>query len=481
MSAGKGTIRLGLNLPMFVAAMVAIGSGTLVGMMGVWGAAAWGRPVPEWEKVGHAHTAWWAVLIIIAAMVLPSLSIKPWAKKLIVAGTFVGPVLWTGVLASYYEIGGPTLWRVEAPLGPIAYYELPVLGVIAAALEFLGFIALGVVGLSAGGVRLPLISTESPPPKSKYELLTNIEVPRKVFLVPTLAIALSVVIGFAITGIFKVTHIPIRPAALVQLHDHIALFAVSSMIVLIGMSVLGVSERVQRLGYKLMVISLPLVTAGLFAFNFLGVHSVVWVAPAAIYYLLILMMIPAAFGYFSAKPAAERGVSGPHVPAYRWGIAIIFIGIAVTVAIGASIAMIWDTNPNVTVTYRQPEGSPYPGPYPAKYIGTAPARGTPRGWELAHFSAGSWYHVAAIWMITLLVFGPSLLGARIGLLILLAALIPLAPTFNLASRFLTLFGIPNSPGALWFAGHPSMGFAIIALFIIGVASIYLIAKGKKQT
>ncbi|MEN3048577.1 MAG: hypothetical protein ABDH63_07370, partial [Candidatus Caldarchaeales archaeon] len=124
------TIRLGLNLPLFIAAMIAIGTGTLVGMMGIWGAAAWGRAVPEWEKVGHAHSSWWAVLIVIAAMVLPSLSIKPWAKKLIVAGTFLGPTLWIGVLATYYEIGGPAIWRIEAPAAPGTYYELPLIGLI---------------------------------------------------------------------------------------------------------------------------------------------------------------------------------------------------------------------------------------------------------------------------------------------------------------------------------------------------------------
>lgn len=51
----SGNIKLGLNLPLFIAAIIAMGTGTLVGMMGIWGAAAWGRPVPEWEKVGHAQ------------------------------------------------------------------------------------------------------------------------------------------------------------------------------------------------------------------------------------------------------------------------------------------------------------------------------------------------------------------------------------------------------------------------------------------
>jgi hypothetical protein len=75
------TIRLGLNIPLFIAALIAMGTGTLVGMIGIWTAAAWGRPVPEWEKVGHAHSSWWAVLIMIAAMVLPSIALKPWGQE----------------------------------------------------------------------------------------------------------------------------------------------------------------------------------------------------------------------------------------------------------------------------------------------------------------------------------------------------------------------------------------------------------------
>lgn len=478
---GKGTLRLGLNLPLFIAAMVTIGASTLVGMMGVWGAAAWGRPVPEWVKVGHSHSSWWAVLIIIAAMVLPSLNLKTWAKRLIIAGTFIGPTFWTGVLATYYEIGGPAIWRMESPITPGTYYELPLLGLVAAIFEFLGFVALGIVGLSAAGIRVPLISTHEPPQRSRYEILSDIEVPRRVFLIPVLAIALSVIVGFGITILFKVTHTPVSPAALVQLHDHSAIIAVSSLTVLLLMSVLNANERIQRIAYRLMLISVPLTIAGLFAFNFIGLHSIVWVAPAGIYYLLILLMIPVALGYFSQRSSSgEHKIQGPHVPAFRWGLAVIYAGLALSIAMGAVVALLWNTNPNVTVTYRQPEGSPYPGPYPAVYLGSAPARGTPRGFELAHLSPGSWYHVGAVWMMVLMVFGPTLIGNRPGLLVLLAVIIPLAPLFNLLTRYLAWLGIPNAAGALWFAGQPLFGFSIVALFIIGVVAVYLVSRGKRQ-
>jgi acyl CoA:acetate/3-ketoacid CoA transferase beta subunit len=63
----RDTIRLGLNIPLFVASMIAIAIGTFTGIVGIWGYAAQKQVVPEWIKVGHAHASWWAVLILIAA------------------------------------------------------------------------------------------------------------------------------------------------------------------------------------------------------------------------------------------------------------------------------------------------------------------------------------------------------------------------------------------------------------------------------
>ncbi|MEM2951567.1 MAG: hypothetical protein QXZ00_01830, partial [Nitrososphaerota archaeon] len=143
------------------------------------------------------------------------------------------------------------------------------------------------------------------------------------------------------------------------------------------------------------------------------------------------------------------------------------------------IALTWNTSPDVTVTYKQPEGAPYPGPYPEVYLGTAPVKGTPRGLENAHLSPGSWYHVGISWLLILSVFGASIYGTkRIGLLYLYAVTIPLAPTFNMLGRFLAWLGIPNGIGALWFAGHPLKGFNLISLFIAALIVTYLISRRK---
>ncbi|GAY26309.1 hypothetical protein ATG_15120 [Desulfurococcaceae archaeon AG1] len=468
------TIRLGLNLPLFVAALVSLGTGTLVGMLGIWGAAAWGRPVPEWEKVGHAHASWWAVLIMIASMVLPSLQLKPWAKKLIIAGTFAGPTLWVGVLASYYEIGGPKIWRFEAITAPGSYYEIPLLGLLAGIFEFLGLLALGAVALSASGVKIPIISSKEPPPRSKYEFISDIEVPRKIFLLPTVMVIISVIIGFAITTTFKITHSPISPAALVQLHDHIALIATSAVIALLTLRILGVGEKIFNLGYRLMQIALPLLLVGLLAFTFGGFHSIVWVAPAGIYYLLLLIALSACIGFFIA-----RGRTDPTHTPLRTALAVCFVGLAILVPVGAYIALVWDTNPNITVTYKQPAGEPYPGPYPKQYMGTAPVVGTPRGLENAHLSPGSWFHVAITWLLILILVGNQLFTGLInkpGMIYLYAVTIPMAPLFNMLGRFLAWLGIPNGIGALWFAGHPLKGFNLISLFIVALIAIYILSK-----
>ena len=55
----KGNIRLGLNLPMFLASLIAILSGIVSGLGGVWMYGVWKIAVPEFVKVGHAHGAWW--------------------------------------------------------------------------------------------------------------------------------------------------------------------------------------------------------------------------------------------------------------------------------------------------------------------------------------------------------------------------------------------------------------------------------------
>lgn len=471
-------IKLGLNIPLFVASIISIGTGTLVGMVGIWWYLAWKQPVPFWQKVSHAHAAWWSALILIAAMLLPSLSLKPWVKKLVVGGTFVGPTLWVGVLAAYYELGGPAIWRFELKDLAGSYYEIPLLGLVAGVLEFLGFLSLSVVGLSAIGLKIPFLSTDEAPPKSRFDIISDVEVPRKIFLVPFVTIAFGVLVGFFITSVYKLAKLPITPAALVQLHDHTALLGTSAMIMLLVMSLLNVSERIFNVAYLLSVIALPLTAVGLIVFVIANLSSIVWVTPAGIYYVIVLMTFLASVRIIRSPEKAKDNANP-----LRISMAVCLAGISILIAQGAQIAITWDVNPDITVTYKQPEGSPYPGPYPEKFLGTAPVRGTPRGLENAHLSPGSWFHIALLWLFMLSVVGEKLLKdlvKRPGLTYLFGVTIPAAPLFNMAGRYLAWLGIPNGIGALYFAGHPIKGFNIISLFILGLILSYLLSKRHDQ-
>ncbi|MCS7122052.1 MAG: hypothetical protein NZ895_05585 [Archaeoglobaceae archaeon] len=463
--AEPDSIRLGLSVPLFTAAIIAIAAGTLVGMIGIWGAAAWGKPVPEWQKIGHAHSSWWGVLLIIASMLMPYANLKPTLKRLITIIAFIAPVLWISMLASYYETGKKIL----------------AFGVVSAILEILLFASLLLVALSAL-VRIPFFYHKSEP--SRFDIVSDVYVQKGIFLIPTLIIFVGVLVGFALAWTFKITLSPIKPAALVQLHDHVILISASAMIILLAMSVFKVSNGVFKLAYNLMRIALPLTLIGLILFNVFAVHSLVWVIPAGIYFILLLLSIPAIYLSKGSGSASERGSSQPAqlplVFPIKLSTTISLSVLAILISTGAYIALAYDTSPYITVTYKQPAGSPYPGPYPSEYIGTAPAKDTPRGLENAHLSPGSWFHVAIAWLIVLALFGDKLFGKRVGLLNLLIATIPMAPLFNTLGRYLAWLGIPNGIGALWFAGHPLKGFNIVVLFIVGVVAIYTMKKAVKS-
>jgi len=467
----KGEVRLGLNVPLFVASVISIGTGTLVGMVAVWWYLAWGMPAPEWQKVSHAHAAWWSAIILIAAMVLPSLKLKRWVKDFIVYGTFLGPVLWVGVLAAYYELGGGLIWRFEAPLIG-SYYEIPVLGVVAGLLEIVGFIAMGIVALSASGFNIPGISSDESRP-GRFDLMSDVYIPKKIFLIPFIIISVGVIVGFLITNLFKVYKLPVRPAALVQLHDHTALLALSALIILILVKVLRAPDTLLEGMYRLMIVSLPLLALGLTIFVLDILPSYVWVLPAGLYYL-----IPVLGAMYTAGFVSKVDLKG-YLPSIRTASAVCLFGILLLVAQGAYIALVWDVDPDLTVTYRQPEGVDYPGPYPEEYLGTAPVKNSPRGLENAHLSPGSWYHIALTWLIMLAVVGEKIfkdLLKKPNLIYLFIVTVPAAPTFNMLGRYLAWAGIPNGIGALFFAGHPLKGFNIISFFILGVYLLYKLSK-----
>ncbi len=455
-------IELGLDLPLFIASIFAIGFGTLSGEVGVWRYLAWKKAVPYWIKVGHAHLTWWAMFLVLASLLLPGLELEFWAKTSIVVLAFVFPAAWLAAMYVYYEKNAPLASKLALPV-----------------LEVLGFGSLLVVFVAASGIQLPLVSASAAAPLPSYEFLSGVSVPNEIFLIPAVVTSLGVAVAWGMEFLFyRVSpHKPIRPAALVQAHNHLAMISGSAVLMLITLSVLGVSQSVFDVGYLLALVSLPLLVVGMLAFVFFKVHSMSWIAPTGLFYLLVVLTFLAALGAIPTDPTASGLGAYYAFPALRITLTISLALILITAAIGPYIGLKWDKSPDVTVTYSQPEGSPYPGPYPSEYAGTEPVAGTPRGLENAHLSPGSWLHVIISWLLVLMVAGGFMFDSVLhtpDLIYVFAVTIPLAPIFNFDGRILAWRNIPYGIGSLYFAAHPIKGFNILSLFAVSVATLVIV-------
>ena len=150
----------------------------------------------------------------------------------------------------------------------------------------------------------------------------------------------------------------------------------------------------------------------------------------------------------------------------------------ILISVGPLISLIWDTHSDVTVTYKQPEGSVYPGAYPEKYKGTAPVVNSPRGLENLHLSPGSWSHVALFWLLVLLIFGQQI-GQILGeptLIFMAAITIVLAPLFNAFGRIAAWANLPSGIGGMWFAAHPLKFFNVFLLIWISLVMMFRLRK-----
>ena len=328
-------IELGLDIPLLIAATVAIGFGTLSGEVGVWRYLAWKKQVPYWIKVGHAHLTWWTAFLMLAAILLPGLGLALWAKNAIVVISFVFPIVWRAAMYAYYEKGNqlaPTL------LMPI--------------MEAVGFGTLLVVFIGASGIQLPVVSVTGQIPLSKWEMLSGVSVPNEIFLVPTIVASTGVGVAWIIAFLFyRVSpHKPIRPAALVQMHNHTAMLAASAVLMLIILSVLGVDQAVFDLGYFLVLVSLPLLVVGLIVFVFLKTSSVVWIAPTALFYLVAVLAFLATVGVLPTNPLVSGIAAYDGFPVLRVSLAVALAMILITASLGPYIGLRWDRTSDTTVT-----------------------------------------------------------------------------------------------------------------------------------
>jgi hypothetical protein len=333
------------------------------------------------------------------------------------------------------------------------------------------FATLALVFLAAMGVRLPRFSQAAPEP-SRLELLSPVEFPQTALRVPLLLGGFGLLVGWAMTLAFKARGLPVAPAALVQLHSHTFFFILGYLMTLLAMRTVGVREEVFTLTYRLGLVGLPLLVVSWVVFNVFRLHSLVHVVPSLLYFAILFLGLGGLWGRFGLRAGADESfhyVRGALI--FTW---ILLIGLA---AVGPVIALGWDTRPDVTVTYKQPEGQPYPGPYPEKYIGTAPVARSPRGLENLHLSPGSWSHVAVAWLLTLMLFADPVgrgLGG-FGPIFLAATTIPLAPWFNAVGRLAAWADLPAGIGALWFAGHPLKFFNT---FLLGAVALVLIRRWR---
>lgn len=471
------TIRLGLNLPMFLGSLIALFSGIFPGILGVWLWGAWKIAVPEFIKVGHAHAAWWSVLILLAAFFLPASSLKPKVKKFVVFTSILAVPLWMIAMAAYYiskEARG-----VVAPLPSRAAeegnLEYMVYGTGIFVIEVWFFATLALVLLSAMGLRIPRLS-QAEPERSPLELLTEIEFPRRALWLPLLLGGFGLLVGWALILAFKGRGLPIVPAALVQLHSHTFFFIVGYVMTLLAMRAVGVRERAFTLAYRLGLLTLPLLVVSWFLFNALNLNSMVHLGSAVLYFAILILGLLALCGRFGLRPTG-----GTHFHFVRGALIFTWVLMIGLVAVGPVIAIGWDTKPNVTVTYNQPAEQPYPGAYPEDVkIGTAPVANSPRGLENLHLSPGSWTHVALFWLLALLLFGQQI--SKIlrghGLLFLAATTIAIAPLFNAFGRIAAWAELPNGIGGMWFAAHPLKFFN---LFLLGAMVVLMIRRLKEPS
>lgn len=470
----KGNIRLGLNLPMFLASLIAILSGIVSGIGGVWMYGAWKIAVPEFVKVGHAHGAWWGVLILIAGLLLPYSGIKLKFKKFVSLSCLFGVPLWMMALSFYYimkEVKGiHAPWPAVA--GGLIHWDFIFYGFIIFCIEAWFFGVLALVFLSAFGVKVPFLCEENPQ-TSSFELSSDIEIPRKVLWVPLALTPFGLVIGWLITTLFKMRGLPIHPAALVQLHTHVFFFAVGYVLVLLVLKALGAREQAFNFVYKLGSFAAISATAGFLVFSRLPVHSVILVALSVPYFIMLVCGALGLFGKFGLREKKEA-----HFNYLRGAMAFAWIVMTILISVGPLISLIWDTHSNMTVTYKQPEGSVYPGAYPEKYKGTAPVANSPRGLENLHLSPGSWSHVALFWLLVLLIFGQQI-GLLLGMptLIFMAAItIVLAPLFNAFGRIAAWANLPSGIGGMWFAAHPLKFFNVFLLIWVSLVMMFRLRK-----
>ena len=262
------------------------------------------------------------------------------------------------------------------------------------------------------------------------------------------------------------------------MHTHLGIFALGLVMVPLAMSAVGAKKEKIYLVSTLGNVVVFLTFLGLLAFILLKTHSIVWIAPGLLYVYLLFFGWHSLWGGLGLREGINHFTRIALI--FIWG-AMLFYAL-----VGPLLGLLYDTHPNVTVTYKQGSAKPsgiYPAsgsdtslhvgayPDPEHYPGTAPVKNTPRGLENLHLSPTSWSHVAIFWLIILLIFGEGILKAigRPTLIFFLAVTIAQAPFFNSIGRIGAWLDIKGGPGPLYLVGHPLKTLNIIILIVVMLA------------
>jgi hypothetical protein len=464
-------IRIGLSIPVFIASLLTLFIGApVLGLTGVWAFLIRGEINPLFLKYLHAYFSFLAIIIVISSLIMPSLNLKPLFKKTATVVFFLFAPLYSLFTILHFTIAEK--WSLNLGFGELFVSSYSIGAFL---LDILLFAVIFLISLLAAGIKIPFLTSDAQQ-SSKYDLRSEIQIPRIVFLVYTIFILIASIVGLFILLMFVAQLKPVSPAALVSFHGHIGIFAIGLVMGVLTLKAVGVADSKITIGFRIAAVSLILTFFGFLGFILLDMPSGAWIGPAKFFFLFFVFVWLGVWGIWGLKP------SGYHFTFVRTALIFTWALLLLVTALGPWVGMRYATGRDLTVTFYQ-EGQelhigPYPDPRPGLYPGTAPDKGTPRGLEDFHLSVGGWLFVANFWLLVLLIFGDRifLLMKKPNLIFFLSVIIPLAPFLNAIGRTGTYLGWPAGVGPLILAGHPLKTFTIVFLTVIGIV---LLKKLKK--
>jgi hypothetical protein len=465
-------ISIGLSIPVFIASILTLFIGApVVGLIGTWGFLVWGEIVPLFIKNLHAYLAFSFGLIVISSLIMPSLNLKPLFRKTAIVIFFLFAPLYSLFVTLHFTVAEK--WILNLGFGELF---VSAYGIGAFLLDILFFSVILLISLLAAGIKIPFLTSDSQQ-YSKYNLRSEIQIPRIVFLVYAILVLIAFIVGLYNILMFYAQLKPVSPAALVSFHSHIGIFAMVLVMGVLTLKAVGADDKKITIGFRVATASVILTFFGFLGFILLdNMPSGAWIGPAKFFFLFMVFVWLGVWGIWGLKP------SGYHFTFVRTALIFSWTLFLLVTSLGPWIGMRYATERDLTVTFYQEDQElhigPFPDPKPRYYPGTAPDRGTPRGLEDFHLSVSGWLFVANFWLLTFLIFGDMIfpLIKKPNLIFFLSVIITLAPFLNAIGRTGTYLGWPDGRGPLILAGHPIKTFTIVFLTII---CMVLLKKLKK--